>query len=119
MTDQSPIRTEIDTTKGADLPIKYESFLVKHESAPINAGDDTPKSKCDAISELALQIMSGRQKGVSMSKMMHIAEQNKLTQALIIAAYEINRFSTEEYQTRVIEEFRDDAHLQCVKALHK
>lgn len=77
------------------------------------------KSPCDDISDLALQIMRGRQNGTAMSKMMQIAEDNKLIQAMVIAAYEKNRYSTEEVQTKIIEEFRDDAHLQCVKALRR
>lgn len=86
---------------------------------PAHAEDDW-RAMCNSVASIAETIMKARQDGVSMAKMMEIPEpegSNGLGEGLIIAAYESPRYSTEEMQTRSIEEFRDKAYLQCVKAI--
>lgn len=106
------------SSKNIEFPIQHD-FIAKFNETVTESNGIAPHSKCDSISELALKIMSGRQNGIAMSKMMQIAKQDELMQTLIIDAYEKNRYSTEEYQVRVIQEFRDNAHLQYVKALRR
>ncbi len=75
---------------------------------------------CEAISNLAEFIMKHRQNGLSMSVQMKHRGANSVTRemkdALTIAAYEKPRFSSGEYQKKSIEDFRDKAYLDCVKA---
>ena len=99
-----------------DKPPTLDDNILNRTYSPKVKGDDNPVSLCDAISELALSIMRGRQSGVAMSRMMQIVEDNELSQSLIISAFELNRYSSEEYQTRAAEDFRDAVHLQCIKA---
>lgn len=105
------------SSKNIVFPIQYD--LIAKVNEPATSNKIAPHSECDSISKLAENIMNNRQHGTAMSKMMQIAEDNKLIQAMVISAYEKNRYSTEEVQTKIIEEFRDDAHLQCVKALRR
>jgi len=81
--------------------------------------DDWRKT-CDSYGELAESIMSGRQSGTSMAKMMKVIGDNEgsdLFEKLIIAAYDSPRYSTEGMQKRSIEEFRDEVYLECAKAM--
>lgn len=75
---------------------------------------------CNSISSLAETIMKQRQNGAPMSEMMRIAGEaggaiGKVGEELVIMAYDKPRYTTENYQQRVIEDFRDSAHLECVK----
>lgn len=75
---------------------------------------------CNSISSLAETIMKQRQNGAPMSEMMRIAGEaggalGKVGEELVIMAYEKPRYRTENYQQRAIEDFRDSAHLECVK----
>ncbi|MER9302913.1 hypothetical protein [Mesorhizobium sp. M0496] len=40
---------------------------------------------------------------------------HKYVRKLVVDAYSIPRFNSPEYQQRAIAEFRDDAHLACLK----
>ena len=66
--------------------------------------------------------MKARQEGVPMSKLMKHNSQSenpqliKISNYLLIEAYEKPRFSGDEYKTKSIEDFRDKAYLDCVKA---
>jgi hypothetical protein len=90
--------------------------------------------QCTEVELLANTIMTVRQAGVSMSKIMkslnaveaiseHDILQNELGTALIVEAYEMGRFSDsdsgESYKKRAIEDFGNKAFLTCFKALSK
>lgn len=72
---------------------------------------------CREISNLAESIMSNRQSGASMVQMMDIADGNGLAQSLVAAAYEEPRYSTPQYQQEAISDFRDQAYLECYRAV--
>lgn len=82
---------------------------------------ETPKESdlgiCENVSVLAKSIMGARQSGVSISKVMQLANGSALLESLIIAAYSKPSFSTEQYKEEVIREFSDDAYLSCIKTL--
>jgi hypothetical protein len=86
--------------------------------------EEDKTSGCTAISGLAETMMTNRQKGVAMSKMMELIKEigkgSKITNSIesyVVRAYEQPRYSSPEMQKRSIEEFRDEVHLECVKAL--
>jgi hypothetical protein len=56
--------------------------------------------------------MTARQSGMAMSEVMNMMSFKQL----VIAAYEKPRFSGDEYKTKSIEDFRDKAYLDCIKA---
>jgi len=73
------------------------------------------KDHCLQISSLAESIMTGRQMGLPMSKMMGVTDLD-LARTMVIEAYEHPRFSTEQVKKRAIGDFRDRWYLACVKA---
>lgn len=71
-------------------------------------------STCGSYSDLAETIMRTRQSGISMKQMLEVPL-SKGFENLVIAAFEIPRFSTDAMQKRSIEDFRDSIYLECVK----
>jgi antitoxin component YwqK of YwqJK toxin-antitoxin module len=78
---------------------------------------------CEIDSNFAESIMKFRQNGEPMSKIMKINQDVTQSKAnresageLIIAAYEKPRFTSEGMKQKSIEDFRDKAYLDCVKA---
>jgi len=82
-------------------------------------------SVCGEIAGTAEVVMQSRQDGISMSKIMQVLDSNaemdestkKLMRDMLIAAYELPRFSTEKVKKETIENFRDQYYLGCVKGL--
>ena len=70
---------------------------------------------CKDIGTLAETIMKHRQVGTSVIRMMEIADTDGLAQVIIKEAYEMPRYSSEEYQRRAISDFRDDYYITCLK----
>ena len=68
--------------------------------------------------------MDARQDGMAMSAIIKIAigdykansKEYQDAKSLVISAYEKPRFSGSDYKTKSIEDFRDKAYLDCVKA---
>lgn len=78
---------------------------------------------CAAFGELAEVVMRNRQSGVGLTEQMrrvppqeHGPERDVIT-AIIMGAYDVTRFSTAENQRRAAQEYRDDAELQCLRAM--
>ena len=79
--------------------------------------DDGEKKKpdvCATYHELATMVMSARQKGVSLVKMMGIAG-DEMTKSLVMSAYDKPQYSGEEYRTKAVEEFANERALMCYK----
>src|SRR4051812_40569299 len=73
---------------------------------------------CEMMASLAETAMKKRQQGASMAEMMKIAENQgetirSLAKSLTIAAYEQQRWQSEEHITRAIQDFRDSTYLKC------
>jgi poly-D-alanine transfer protein DltD len=72
---------------------------------------------CKAIEKLAESVMSARQRGVAMSKMLEIVndgEPNELVNAMVMDAWDKPRYSTERHQQRSISDYRDAAFGACM-----
>jgi len=74
------------------------------------AGDD----KCKSVEDLAEVIMGCRQSGVAMSSAMKVADDEPVTRAMVIDAWQRPMYNTEEYKQRSIQRFKDDWYMQCV-----
>lgn len=66
---------------------------------------------CKSYSELAGSIMSARQEGTEMSKLMS----NSTSPELVVSAYELSRYTTETYKASAISDFANKAYLDCIK----
>lgn len=79
------------------------------------------RTPCETISGLAGTIMEARQSGVPMAKLMeHAAKAGTLNarrtaEGLIMTAYGQPRYQTPSIVQREIEDFRDEAHLACLR----
>lgn len=79
------------------------------------------RDTCAAMQRLAKSIMTARQNGFAMSDMMSKSDASgdaivkKLDESLIIYAYSLPRYSTNEMQQKSIEDFGNDTYLQCAK----
>lgn len=77
---------------------------------------------CKSAAELAHSIMTGRQNGVPMSKMMEVESAmddraaGKVTRLMVISAYDRPRYSSPEYIEREIQDFENEMYLQCIQA---
>lgn len=82
------------------------------------SASETADGFCPAYGSLASEIMTGRQAGIVMSKMMtHLKQDDpttdKLIASLIRSAYAVPRFSTEEYRERAALDFQNENELAC------
>jgi hypothetical protein len=83
-----------------------------------------PEDFCQMIGGMADAIMSVRQSGTQLSKLMTTfsnggqfpAELNAVVQEMAIAAYQQPNYSTAEAQQRAITEFRNDYETACYSA---
>jgi len=70
---------------------------------------------CALVGDLAEVIMANRQVGARVSEMMEIADGEPLVEALVLEAYKIPRYSSDEMQMRSVEDFRNDAEALCYR----
>lgn len=84
-------------------------------AGPVSATDDW-REKCQAVSNLAATVMERRQEGVSMADLM-AAVDDDIVHDMIVEAYEQPRFGTDSVARTLIEDFRDQWYLDCVKSL--
>ena len=80
--------------------------------AASSAVAETKQETCTTIGKLAAIIMENRQEGVDMSKLMEIAE-TELVQRLVIFAYEMPRYSSEDYKRTAVQDFANEAMGVC------
>lgn len=72
---------------------------------------------CESYANLAESIMTSRQLGMSLSDLLAVTsdELSGITRPLIMDAYEKGQFSTETYKAKAIAEFRNKAHVTCLR----
>lgn len=96
-------------------------MLISSYSYAERISNESVVDSCTAIENMAETIMDRRQSGVKMSILMDIAKESKdkslsrIITSLIIEAYEKPRYNTEKHKRRVIEDFRNNAFLNCYK----
>lgn len=71
---------------------------------------------CDAISESSKLIMTMRQNGTDVRKLIKSVKGDAVMYELIIKAYKENRHYTDEAKQRSIEDFTNNVYLACVAA---
>ena len=75
---------------------------------------------CAEQADMAEIVMKARQAGVPMSKLLAIgAPAPNPYRYLIISAYELPRMSYEPNQQKMVEDFRNDYHILCFKAVER
>jgi hypothetical protein len=93
-------------------------------SSSVHAEENDIYSLCSDLSGLSNKIMTARQNGASMPKLMDAmtnkipdGKLNNIVRELIISAYETSRYNSEEIKARKISDFENETYLSCVKEL--
>jgi hypothetical protein len=68
---------------------------------------------CEGVGAAAETAMKARQAGVPMSAVMSHAGTTEILQKIVIDAYSVTRYGTDEYQERAVQEFRNKWELAC------
>ena len=68
---------------------------------------------CLTLGVISTTVMEARQRGVSIGDLMVVAKESELLQAIILAAYQVPRFNTEEYQQQAVADFGNEVMLAC------
>jgi len=83
-------------------------------------------SACKEFSLTAESIMSARQNGVPMYKMIEILDDGNLAKStlglmgvIIEQAYETSRYNSETFKQKAIEDFKNEIFLSCYKLIDK
>lgn len=75
---------------------------------------------CDSIREYAGDVMGARQGGISLQETLKSTQTNPaiadLGVEIVLDAYAYPKFSTENYQQSMIDEFANRTHIDCIKA---
>lgn len=77
---------------------------------------------CSRAAKVAESLMRARQRGVALQdaldalKSSYPKSAHGYVEKLVIMAYDVPLYASPDYQTRAVGEFRDKAHLQCLKA---
>lgn len=83
------------------------------------------KDNCIGLAEISANIMSNRQHGTDITKLINLinkprfATQKPYAQMKIIDAYNEPRYVTVEYQDQAIADFKNEAFLECYQVMNK
>lgn len=78
------------------------------------------RGACSAISNMAEEIMKARQNGAAMSSLIESVqgvEENHVAERFIMLAYDKSRYHTDRNILRSIEDFKNEAYLECAKSI--
>jgi hypothetical protein len=78
----------------------------------------TPEQLCKLTGSWAQVVMRGRQLGMPISQNLNFANAPgapRNSKAVVMSAYEVPRYSTQEMQQTAVEDFRNDVELACYK----
>ena len=73
---------------------------------------------CTGIYELSKQVMTSRQGGVSLIRMLEVVERLKgteLDKSIVMDAFEYDVYATEKYKQQTINDFSNSYLLACLK----
>ena len=84
-------------------------------SAPVFA-DEAPSVNCTELSGVARAVMSARQTGVPMHKVMAVAGDNVIYKRFVMESFEEHQYSSKSVRDQVINEYGNKWHLICLKA---
>jgi hypothetical protein len=82
-------------------------------SAPALA-KESPANNCKLLGDVAGKIMSLRQDGVTPSQLMDALSSDKFDQ-LILVAFNTPRYSSPDFKTTAVEDFRSEIEVECYR----
>ena len=75
--------------------------------------------QCQDAGDLAEAVMTARQNGAPISQLMEIANGQEIIVKMVLMAYGEPRYSTDEFQSRAIEDFRNLWEVGCYQAMNE
>lgn len=75
---------------------------------------DNSDGVCDAVHEIATNVMSARQNGVSVRRAMEVMGGKAIGRDIVLDAYKETRWNSESTKERAVSEFANDYYLECV-----
>lgn len=84
-------------------------------SFALSAEEPTVNANCSSLEALSREIMTSRQVGVPLSKMLEITGTDALSKQITINAYSMTAYRSKEYQERAINNFANTYLLECIK----
>ena len=72
-------------------------------------------SFCEEFEDLSRTIMDNRQSGIPMSTQYNVVDSD-LIRKVVVLAYEVPEYSSEEYQQDAVNKFGNAAFLQCIES---
>ena len=73
--------------------------------------------QCQDAGDLAEAVMTARQNGAPISQLMEIASGQEIIVKMVLMAYGEPRYSTDQFQSRAIEDFRNLWEVGCYQAM--
>lgn len=73
--------------------------------------------QCQDAGDLAEAVMTARQNGAPISQLMEIANGQEIIVQMVLMAYGEPRYSTDQFQSRAIEDFRNLWEVGCYQAM--
>jgi len=90
-------------------------------ASPASSQNLSPQDACTVFGELAASVMTARQNGVPLSRVLGVMEQegdtNDLLREIIMGAYEKMRFATPSNQQRAVDDYRNEVETTCFRAM--
>ena len=72
-------------------------------------------SFCEEFEDLSRTIMDNRQSGIPMSTQYNVVDSD-LIRKVVVLAYKVPEYSSEEYQQDAVNKFGNAAFLQCIES---
>lgn len=100
------------------LTLTFALMIIASPLLAQDTGGETLKKDdyCEKISEISEAIMESRQRGVSLSNALGTSPLD-IVRTIVLDAWESPRYSTESVVQREVDDFRDQWHLVCLKAM--
>ena len=102
-----------------DINMRHAVLFLALMTGVAHAATKETVEKCTTISKLAEAVMTKRQEGIAMSDLMKAANDGTaggdFVTKMITAAYQVNRYNTQQVQQREIADFRDQYFLACIQ----
>ena len=78
--------------------------------------EDTDFEICQSYSIYAETIMDGRQNGTDMAVLYELVKDDKVMSTIVMSAYDTSRFTTQDYKTKAISDFKNKWFLACIQS---
>lgn len=93
--------------------------VVVATAVPVTAQEGSPEGLCPLFGDIAQVVMELRQDGMIISDVMAVIPEDTKTfgSLIVIEAYKVPHYSTQEYKDRAVVDFRNVMELLCYTSM--